>query len=334
MGLAMKNSRKSTFWVVALSLLTLAGVMFQPNPASQMAPAQGTIDAPNSIDPWAGAELVNPRDAGMLLSAAKPHVLRNETITATASRFDGVYSKPMVSVLPELERAANAGDVQAGCVLAEALNHCNAIKQLPSKRRLNVLQHQLTALDARDSESADIFARELTQIDSAREFCGGVPDDKLEKAGTLLVASARQGQRSAMFHFIDGSFLNFDDLSFLSKAEFKAWQNSAESFALEMLAKGWPEIVPALSQAYKNDASPFSAVVKNDPKKARVFELLESSLFAEPVSPGSLSNQEEADARRSARLMHAQLFKSRIATPAEFYGPPTLSGWHPEYSCR
>jgi hypothetical protein len=270
---------------------------------------------------------------------ASPTLASNYFVSASsmpvlqpAATFAPLMRQPLKNSIATLQSAVAQGDQTAQCLLAQALTHCAAFKMQGKQERLNLLQRQLELLESSPHE-ANLIAEDLATFDTSRKFCAGLERSTLASAEQMLVQAARNGSRSAMYYFVEGSFLGFGQPDFLAKPEFPIWQDQALNAANDMARRGWVEVVPLLALAYRSKKTHFSALIADDPFQARVYDVLASLLFDEFPATQPLPAQRELDAQSQARAIWTGSFGRHSNQMGNYFGPPSIASMNLENTC-
>jgi hypothetical protein len=253
---------------------------------------------------------------------------------------------PVTLVLPELHRRADAGDARAGCRLAFELMRCAAYTGGHDEvaRWLRQRAEHPGGPGIYVSGSPDFAHQQVLLAERARE-CAAIPATELASADNELYRAALAGNLEATLRYIDGQGFGLvgmyapatrPDMSYLRHPGFTRWQREAPRLAQALLRAGEPAILEQLQNAYLNDASPFAALVPDDPARAfAIFTLDRRRIGLPPQEVPGLTPADHdradailrellagplrdagADAKAVGALMHPAQSLARDATAA------------------
>jgi hypothetical protein len=280
----------------------------------------------------AAAKMTIPKTRDVLVAhLAVQKSISNNPVFAAGQTWVWPANAPLMRMLPQLELSAEKGDVHAACTLSQALMHC---RRAASRKQHNYDQEELASLETGDVLGADDIVESRIHAAKSEQFCASIPEPSANKSDDLLLQAVHGGERTAMFYFVEGSFIDFSQPAFLGQPAFLSWQNEAETVANKMLANGWPEALRILAPAYRDSQSSFAALVRDDPYKARVLDLLKARLFNDIAETEPLSTAHEAKARQEAETLWIKNFEGAQYALDEHMGPVTAEHWQPEQACE
>lgn len=176
----------------------------------------------------------------------------------------------------------------------------------------------------RDFANADRFAHAQLGMLRAAERCKEAGSASMESMHAVLRRAALAGNRAAMLKYSSGEFLGLDPgLEATTHPGYAAWRHEAPSMAFNALKAGSLEAAFALAMAYGSDSDPLSAIIRDDPLEAAVYEmLLDLGNGDRPETRQRLTTSQEHDALRRARKLHQEIFAGRLApVEATVLGP-------------
>jgi hypothetical protein len=269
--------------------------------------------APQPARAAAGAQEGPQRAPARALPAAQAHA-RAMPATFKASPLPPA-EVPVALVLPELRRRADAGDARAGCRLAFELIRCAAYTdgREDVDRWLRDREAHPGAAGIMVSGSPDFATQQVLLGERAQE-CAAIPAAELARADDALYRAAVGGNLEATLRYIDGQGFGRvgqfapatrPDMRYLRHPGFARWQREAPRLAQALLRAGEPAVLEQLHDAYLNDASPFAALLPDDPARAFAIYTLERRRIGLP--PDEVPGLTPADRDRADAILRELL---------------------------
>lgn len=237
--------------------------------------------------------------------------------------------KPFDETFAELKSASEKGEAKAACLLSIELIRCQVMSTIDEKL-VNQMVNQPHADGMTEAEKLAFDQFNLVQY-QAFMACKKIPPEVVSNAVGYLEKAARLKQVDAMVLWASGGWIrNWRDHNDadLQDPVVLRWQASATPLMTEALKAGSYGAALEWLLAYRSDRStPFSRLVKDDPKQAYTFsvliKLLENSDVAPRQRPG-LSARDSLEAEQKARQMFEKWFNRKpptIGISSSNFGP-------------
>jgi len=237
--------------------------------------------------------------------------------------------KPFDETFAELKSASDRGEAKAACLLSIELIRCQVMSKIDEKL-VRQMVNQPHPDGMTEAEKLEMDQSNLVQYESFMA-CKKIPPEVVSNAVWHLEKAARLKQVDAMVLWASGGWIrnwrDHNDADLQDPAVLR-WRTSATPLMTEALKAGSYGAALEWLFAYSSDRiTPFSSLVKDDPKQAYTFSvlirLLENSDVAPRQRPG-LSARDSLQAEQKARQMFEKWFNRKppvIGISSSNFGP-------------
>lgn len=239
------------------------------------------------------------------------------------------YDKPFHDAFVGLKLASDKGEARATCLLSIELFRCQVMSKIDESLVTQMMkQPPSDFMTEAEKQAFDQFS--LMEYESYMA-CKKIPPEAVSNAVGYLEKAARLKQVDAMVLWASGAWIrnsHSHDAAYLLDPAFAGWRASAAPLMTEALKAGSYGAALEWLLAYSSDTStPFSRLVKDDPKQAYTFsvliKLLENSSVAPSPRPGLLAG-DSLQAEQKSRQMFEKWFDGKppaISISSSNFGP-------------